>query len=78
MRDIVNNNSSGAGKTEQFVFVRGEDGLREVKVNFGGRELNIAVVYGLKNARKILKDIKVDRSKYDFVEVMACPGGCIG
>ncbi|GHT05520.1 NADH:ubiquinone oxidoreductase [Endomicrobiia bacterium] len=78
LRDIVSNNSGGAGKTEQFVFVRGEDGLREVKVNFGGRELNIAVVYGLKNARKILKDIKVDRSRYDFVEVMACPGGCIG
>jgi NADH-quinone oxidoreductase subunit G len=57
--------------------VRDEDSLREVKINFGGRELNVVVIPGLRIARKILKDIKVDRSRYDFVEVMACHGGCI-
>jgi NADH-quinone oxidoreductase subunit G len=56
--------------------VRGKDSLREVKVNYGGRELNIAIVCGLKSARKILRDIKIDRSRYDFVEVMACHRGC--
>jgi NADH-quinone oxidoreductase subunit G len=56
----------------------GVDNFVEVKINFGGREVNIAVVSGLKKARKILKDIKVDSSRYDFVEVMACPGERIG
>ncbi|MDR3092808.1 MAG: [FeFe] hydrogenase, group A [Endomicrobium sp.] len=78
LRSVVNNNSYGTSETEQFNFVRGEDGLREMKVNLGDRKLRIAVVYGLKNARKILRDIKADKSRYDFVEVMACPGGCIG
>jgi NADH-quinone oxidoreductase subunit G len=45
----------------------------EVKVNFDGIEPNIVVVSGLKNVRKILKGIKVDSSRYNFVEVMAMP-----
>lgn len=78
LRNVINATSDGMDETEQFSFVRGEDGIREAKVNVGGKELKIAIVYGLKNARKIVRDIKADKSRYDFVEVMACPGGCIG
>jgi NADH-quinone oxidoreductase subunit G len=78
LRYVVNTKSDGVDDAEQFNFVRGENGLREAKINLGGRELRIAVVYGLKNARKVLRDIKADKTRYDFIEVMACPGGCIG
>ena len=67
-------------KTESFEFpiVRGEDGLRELKVNMGDTEVNVAIVNGLKNAKKVLKKIEKDNKAYDFVEVMACSSGCIG
>ena len=42
-----------------------------------GQTLNIAVVSGLGNARKIMDDIKAGKSKYHFIEIMACPGGCV-
>ena len=77
LRNVIQT-KDGVDETEEFSFVRGEDGVRQAKVNVGGKELNIAVVHGLKNARKVVRDIKADKSKYDFVEVMACPGGCIG
>lgn len=77
LRNVIQT-KDGVDETEEFSFVRGEDGVRQAKVNVGGKELNIAVVHGLKNARKVIRDIKADKSKYDFVEVMACPGGCIG
>jgi NADH-quinone oxidoreductase subunit G len=77
LRNIVANKSE-TNEAEQFSFVRGENAIREIKINFNNRELKMVVVYGLGNARKILRDIKVNREKYDFVEVMACPNGCIG
>ncbi|MDR3256914.1 MAG: [FeFe] hydrogenase, group A [Endomicrobium sp.] len=78
LRNVVNTKSDGINESEQFNFVRGEDGIREAKIDLGNRELKIAIVYGLKNARNVLRDIKANKSRYDFVEVMACPGGCIG
>ncbi|MDR1695047.1 MAG: [FeFe] hydrogenase, group A [Endomicrobium sp.] len=78
LRNVAGSGNAGADEIERFDFVRGEDGIREAEVNVGGKELKIAVVYGLKNARKIVRGIKADKNKYDFIEVMACPGGCIG
>jgi NADH-quinone oxidoreductase subunit G len=78
LRSIADSNCVDVGEVEQFNFVRGGSGINKAKVNIGSRELKIAVVYGLKNARKILRDIKTGNSIYDFIEVMACPGGCIG
>jgi NADH-quinone oxidoreductase subunit G len=79
LRNIVDNKSeTGNNEAEQFSFVRGENAIREIKINFNNRELKMIVVYGLGNARKILRDIKVNTKKYDFLEVMACPNGCIG
>jgi NADH-quinone oxidoreductase subunit G len=77
LRNVIQT-KDGIDETDEFAFVRGEDGIREAKVNAGGKELNIAIVHGLKNARKVVREIKMNKSKYDFVEVMACPGGCIG
>ena len=58
--------------------VRGYEGIREAAVKIGQLELNVAVVYGTANARKMLDRISQGGKEYHFVEVMACPGGCIG
>ncbi|MDR1086942.1 MAG: [FeFe] hydrogenase, group A [Endomicrobium sp.] len=75
LRNVMNANGD---ESEEFNFVRGENSVREAKLKVGARELKLAVVHGLKNARKVLRDIRADKKRYDFVEVMACPGGCIG
>jgi NADH-quinone oxidoreductase subunit G len=61
-----------------YHIVRGDDGLREATVNVGGITLKLAIVHGLKNARMIAEQIKAGTCEYDFIEVMSCPGGCIG
>jgi iron-only hydrogenase group A len=58
--------------------VRGLDGVKESRVTIGDTTLGIAVVSGLGNARKLLEQIEKGRSDLHFVEVMTCPGGCIG
>lgn len=60
-----------------FESVRGLEGIKEAKIDINGREVNIAVVSSLGNAKKVMDDIKSGKSKYHFIEVMACPGGCI-
>lgn len=60
-----------------FKEVRGLEGTKEATVKVGDLELNVAVVSGLGNARKILEKIKNGEANYHAVEVMACPGGCI-
>ena len=60
-----------------FTGVRGFEGLKEVKVPYKDRELNIAIVSGLKNAENLIQAIQAGEVEYDFVEVMACEGGCI-
>jgi len=61
-----------------FSEVRGLDGIREAEVDFKTRKLKVAIVNGTGNAKKLLKEIKEGKRNYDFVEVMACMGGCIG
>ncbi|MCE5200444.1 MAG: [FeFe] hydrogenase, group A [Armatimonadota bacterium] len=61
-----------------FKAVRGEDGIREAIVNVDGHELKIAIVHGLANARAIAEKVKAGESDYDLIEVMTCPGGCVG
>jgi len=62
----------------KFEEVRGQQGIKSAQVKVGGRQLKVAIANGLGNARKILEDLKAGKVKYDYVEVMACPGGCIG
>ena len=58
--------------------VRGYEGVREAQVNIGELTFQVAVVYGTANARTFLQRMKDSGKQYHFVEVMACPGGCIG
>lgn len=58
--------------------VRGYDGIREATLHVGEHELNVAVVYGTANARTLIERMKNGGKQYHFIEVMACPGGCIG
>lgn len=58
--------------------VRGMEGIREASLTINGIKLDIAVVYGTANARILLDKIKAGEKFYQFIEVMTCPGGCIG
>ncbi len=60
-----------------FKAVRGLNGVREAEVHLRGRTLKLAVAHGTRNARRLLERIKAG-AKYHFLEIMGCPGGCIG
>jgi iron-only hydrogenase group A len=60
-----------------FDEVRGMTGLKEATIDIGDAEVRIAVANGLQNAKVLLDSIKRGEKKYHFVEIMACPGGCI-
>lgn len=62
----------------EFSGVRGLDGVKEAAVFIDGREVRVAMVSGLANAERVIEKLKSGQAQYDFVEVMACPGGCIG
>jgi iron-only hydrogenase group A len=57
--------------------VRGVEGIKEATISVNGMDLNVAVVNGIGQIGPVLEDIKAGTSKYHFIEVMACPGGCI-
>lgn len=61
----------------EFDNLRGLDGIKEAKIKLADKVLNVAVVNSLGNAKKIMNDIKDGKNNYDFIEIMACPGGCI-
>jgi iron-only hydrogenase group A len=61
-----------------FTAVRGMDGIREAEVDLKGTRLKVAVAHTLGNARKLLEQIERGESPYAFIEVMSCPGGCLG
>ena len=60
-----------------FKDVRGGDGIKRAAVNIAGKDINVVAASGLGNARKILEEIKSGKADYQFVEIMACPGGCV-
>ncbi len=62
----------------EYTQVRGLEHIKEATLKVAGIEVNIAVVHGLKNANKLLEEIQKGNSKYHFIEIMACSGGCIG
>ena len=57
--------------------VRGGEGIKRASVNLNGKEVKVVVASGLKNARTIMEEIKSGKADYQFVEIMACPGGCV-
>ena len=61
----------------KFEAVRGFDGIKEAEIDIEGTKLWIAVAHGMKNAKVLLDDIRAGKSKYTFIEIMGCPGGCV-
>ena len=61
----------------QFEQVRGFDGIKEAAIDIDGTTVWVAVAHGMKNAQVLLDDIRAGKSKYHFIEIMGCPGGCI-
>ena len=57
--------------------VRGFEGIKEASYNLGGVQVNVAVAHGMKHAKVLLDEIRAGKSKYHFIEIMGCPGGCI-
>ena len=65
-------------ETDSFKSVRGMDGWKEATFEINGLKVRVAVASGLGNTRKLIEAIKSGKEVYDFVEIMACPGGCVG
>jgi NADP-reducing hydrogenase subunit HndD len=61
----------------KFEEVRGFDGIKEAEIDINGTKIWIAVAHGMKNAKVLLDDIRAGKSKYTFIEIMGCPGGCV-
>jgi iron only hydrogenase large subunit-like protein len=62
-----------------FIAVRGLEGIKEATVKVDGiGDVRVAVAHGLGNARKLMEKIKHNDADYHFIEIMACPGGCVG
>lgn len=61
----------------EYNAVRGVEGIKEAVIEIGDLKVRAAVANGLGNARKLLDSIKAGEAQYDFVEIMACPGGCV-
>ncbi|QDR80068.1 NADH-dependent [FeFe] hydrogenase, group A6 [Sporomusa termitida] len=61
-----------------FDGIRGLAGVKEAEVDLDGQKVKVAIANGLKNARQILDKIRAGECEYQFVEIMCCPGGCIG
>ncbi len=63
---------------DAFKNVRGMDGWKEASFDIAGTTVNVAVASGLGNTRKLMEALRKGEASYDFVEIMACPGGCSG
>ncbi|MDR2911210.1 MAG: [FeFe] hydrogenase, group A [Bacteroidales bacterium] len=61
-----------------FDELRGMEGIRQATIDFGGLPLKIGIAHGLGNARKLLEDVQAGKSEFHAIEIMSCPGGCIG
>ena len=60
-----------------FEDVRGKEGIKKATVTLAGKEIKVAVASGLKNARKVMDEVRAGTADYQFIEIMACPGGCV-
>ena len=60
-----------------FKSVRGGEGIKKAKIKIADTEIKVVAASGLANAQKILEEIKSGKADYQFVEIMACPGGCV-
>ena len=65
-------------KKLEFKQVRGRQGIKKAEIDFGDRQLKVAVAATVRNAALLIAELKNDPQAYQYIEVMACPGGCIG
>ncbi|MEY8391828.1 4Fe-4S dicluster domain-containing protein [Lachnospiraceae bacterium] len=77
VRRVVADKSPKALKEIEFIGVRGMEGVKECELDLGERKVRIGIVSGLGNADSLLQKIESGEEHFDFVEVMACPGGCV-
>jgi len=68
---------AGKDTDVEFKNIRGLEGIKEADVALGDKKIKVAVVHGTANAAKLLDKINAGEAKYDFIEVMACSGGCV-
>ncbi|MDD2431432.1 MAG: NADH-dependent [FeFe] hydrogenase, group A6 [Firmicutes bacterium] len=67
-----------SGEDLEFNDVRGLEGVKEAEVTINGDVVSVAIAHGLANAKKVLEKIKAKEAPWQFVEIMCCPGGCVG
>ena len=60
-----------------YADVRGIEGIKEATVNIAGKDIKVAVAHSTKNAAVLLDKIRAGEADYQFIEIMACPGGCV-
>lgn len=60
-----------------YTAVRGVEGIKEATIEVAGKTVKVAVASGLKNAKELLKKVQSGEAEYHFIEIMACPGGCV-
>jgi NADH-quinone oxidoreductase subunit G len=77
IRGVVEDKTAKALKEIEFIGVRGMEGVKVCELPVGDTVLRIAVVSGLGNAESLIEKIKSGEEHFDFIEVMACPGGCV-
>ncbi len=78
IRRVVHEKSTQVLEEISYTGIRGMQGCKYAEIDLDGRKVRVAVVSGLANAEELLCKIKSGEEHFDFVEVMACPGGCIG
>jgi len=77
LRTVVEILNGKPAEDIEYHEVRGVEGIKEASVKAGGMTINVAVAHGTGNARKLLDKIRNGETNYHFVEIMACPGGCV-
>ena len=78
VRHCMPDKSRNTLRALEYSPLRGNESIREATIPVGDREIKLAVVHGLINAQKLLKEIDEGTAYYDLIEVMTCPNGCVG
>lgn len=77
LRTVVWKLTNGKVDTIDYVAARGYKGVKEATLKVGDLEVKVAIVNGIGNVRPVMDDVRAGKSPYHFIEVMACPGGCL-
>ena len=77
LRTVVWKLTNGNIDTIDYVAARGYKGVKEATLNINGMDVKVAIVNGIGNVKPVMDDIRAGKSPYHFIEVMACPGGCL-